>query len=173
MQSLAQWSSGVDVADPALLLAIAAGLVVLLALLLLGRRRQPAHEFRAPVMLPSTGIGTADWESPNPSARHDERRRSIRRTGLPTPILIVDPKGGKRAPAAEAYVLDRSSGGLRLALEKPYAVGLVLLTKPSNAPDDFQWVKVTVKNCREVGDYFEVGCQFESELELSRLLMFG
>ena len=26
---------------------------------------------------------------------------------------------------------------------------------------------------REVGDYFEIGCQFETDLELSRLLMFG
>jgi len=174
MQSLAQWSSGVEVGDPALLLAIAAGLVVMLALLVLGRRRQPAHEFRPPVTLPSsTGLGSTDWESPLPSSRHDERRRSIRRTGLPTPILVVDPKDGKRARAAEAYVLDRSSGGLRLALEKPYGVGLTLLARPSNAPDDFQWVRVTVKNCREVGDYFEVGCQFESELELNRLLMFG
>ena len=173
MQSLAQWSSGVEVGDPALLLAIAAGLVVMLVLLLLGRRRQPAHEFRPPVSLPSTGLGSTDWESPLPSTRHDERRRSIRRTGLPTPILVVDPKGGKRARAAEAYVLDRSSGGLRLALEKPYGVGLTLLRQAVNAPDGFQWVRVTVKNCREVGDYFEVGCQFESELELSRLLMFG
>jgi hypothetical protein len=123
-------------------------------------------------MLPTTGFGSTDWESPIPTSRHDERRRSIRRTGLPTPIVVLDPKG-RRGEAAEAYVLDRSSGGMRLALEKPCGVGTVLLTRPAHAPDDFKWVKVTVKSCREVGDYFELGCQFESELELSRLLMFG
>jgi hypothetical protein len=125
------------------------------------------------VVTPHTPTGSADWENSSASARADERRRAIRRGGLPTPILIVDPKAGKRAKAMEAYVLDRSTGGLRLALEKPVNVGGTLLAKPGNAPDGFEWVKVLIRNCREVGDYYEVGCQFETELELNRLLMFG
>jgi hypothetical protein len=52
-------------------------------------------------------------------------------------------------------------------------VGATLLARPGNAPEGFEWVKVTIRNCREVGDYYEVGCQFETDLELSRLLMFG
>ncbi len=117
--------------------------------------------------------GSPDWEGPLPNVRNDERRRSIRRGGLPTPIIVIDSKGGKKAKASEAYVLDRSTGGLRLALERPVQVGSLLLAKPGNAPEGFQWVKILIRNCREVGDYYEVGCQFETDLELSRLLMFG
>jgi hypothetical protein len=169
MQSLTQLFSGLSATDPSLWLALAAGFVVILAFLLLGRRRR----FRGPVVLPSSPAGSADWEATTLSARHDERRRSIRRGGLPTPILVVDSKGGKRAKATEAYVLDRSSGGLRLALERAFPTGAALLAKPGNAPEGFEWVKLVVRNCREVGDYFELGCQFETDLELSRLLMFG
>jgi hypothetical protein len=168
MQALPQWFSGLSVGDPSLWLALAAGLTVILVFLFASRRSRRGH----PVVLPTGTAGSPDWDSP-PTARHDERRRSIRRGGLPTPILVVDAKGGKRAKASEAYVLDRSTGGLRLALEKPVPVGTNLLAKPGNAPEGFEWVKLTIRNCREVGDYFEVGCQFESDLELSRLLMFG
>jgi hypothetical protein len=166
MLSITQSLSGFTTADPALWLAVGAGLVVIVGYFFFVRRRRP----KGPVVLPA---GSPDWEGPLPSARHDERRRSIRRGGLPTPILVVDSKGGRKAKASEAYVLDRSTGGLRLALEKPVQVGSILLTKPGNAPEGFDWVKVTIRNCREVGDYFEVGCQFESDLELGRLLMFG
>jgi hypothetical protein len=168
MQSLTHWFSTLTAGDPALWLALAAGLLVILLFLFFGRARR-----RGPIGIPTGAAGSPDWESPYPTARHDERRRSIRRAGLPTPILVVDAKAGRRARAAEAYVLDRSTGGLRLALEMPVPVGTNLLAKPGNAPEGFKWVKLTIRNCREVGDYFEVGCQFETELELSRLLMFG
>jgi hypothetical protein len=166
MQSFTQWLSGLTSADPAVWLAMATGLIVIIGFVFLGRRRRQ----REPVVLPT---GSADWEGPFPSARHDERRRSIRRGGLPTPILVVDSKASRKTKTSEAYVLDRSTGGLRLALEKPVQVGSILLARPGNAPDGFEWVKVTIRNCREVGDYYEVGCQFETDLELSRLLMFG
>jgi hypothetical protein len=169
MQSLTHLLSGLSASDPALWLALGAGFLVILLFLVMGRRKR----FRGPVILPSSPAGSADWEALPPLARHDERRRSIRRGGLPTPILVVDAKGGRRAKATEAYVLDRSTGGLRLALERAYPTGSSLLAKPGNAPDGFEWVKLVVRNCREVGDYFELGCQFETDLELSRLLMFG
>jgi hypothetical protein len=162
--------SSLSAVDPALWLALGAGAAVMVVLLFLGRRGRRA---RGPVLLPTGGMGSMDWESPIPSARHDERRRAIRRGGLPTPILIVDSKGGRRAKVNEAYVLDRSTGGLRLALERPVPVGGGLLARPGNAPEGFDWVKMTIRSCREVGDYYEVGCQFDVELELSRLLMFG
>ena len=105
-------------------------------------RRASSADFRPPIPLPQSPIGSADWEGPVQSNRHDERRRSIRRGGLPTPILVVDAKGSRRGQAAEAYVLDRSTGGLRLALEQPFRVGTVLMAKPSNAPEissGFEW----------------------------------
>jgi hypothetical protein len=171
MQSPSQWLSGLSATDPSLWLALGSGLFVILVFLILGRRK--AKRFRAPVVLPAAPAASPDWGAPHPMARHDERRRSIRRGGLPTPILVMDAKGGKRAKATEAYVLDRSSGGLRLALERAFPAGSSLLAKPGNAPEGFEWVKLVVRNCREVGEYYELGCQFETDLELSRLLMFG
>src|SRR4051794_17349490 len=108
MQSLSDWMSGLPV-DPALMVAAASGLVVVLALVFITRRRRS----RGPVVLPSDPAGSPDWESSVAAARHDERRRAIRRGGLPTPIYIVDAKGGRKAKVTEAYVLDRSTGGLR------------------------------------------------------------
>src|SRR5438067_9991169 len=135
MQSFIQWLSGITSSDPAIWLALAAGLIVIVALLYFGRRKRTAD----PVVLPS---GSPDWEGPFPSPRNDERRRSIRRGGLPTPIMVIDSKAGKKARPAEAYVLDRSTGGLRLAVEKPVPVGSLLLAKPGNAPEGYEWVKV-------------------------------
>lgn len=171
MQPLAVSFSDLPFADPALWLALGVGLVVMMTFLFFGRRSRRNPE---PVVLPQVPVsGSPDWDGPFPTARHDERRRSIRRGGLPTPIFIVDSKGGRRARASEAYVLDRSTGGLRIAMEKPSAVGSTMLAKPGNAPEGFDWVKIMIRSCREVGDYYELGCQFESDLELSRLLMFG
>lgn len=169
MNALTEWISSLKNVDPAIWLAAGAGMTVLLGFFFFTRRSRRAA---GPVVLPLGSNSSIDWEGGS-TARHDERRRAIRRGGLPTPILIVDPKAGKRAKASEAYVLDRSTGGLRLAMERPVQVGSVLLAKPGNAPDDFEWVKVMIRNCREVGDYYELGCQFDTDLELSRLLMFG
>jgi hypothetical protein len=167
MQSLAQLLSELSIVDPAVWIAISAALGVILVFLMLGRR--PARVCNREVVPPAE---TAEEWAPPPVDRQDERRRSLRRAGLPTPLHIVDPKTRRRRPA-EAYVLDRSTGGLRVAIEKPFSIGDRLQAKPMNAPDDYEWVNLVVRNCKETGDYFELGCQFDSELELNRLLMFG
>src|SRR5687767_7004705 len=131
MQSLTQAFSSISVGDPAVWLAVASGLLVVLAFLFLGRRGRT--HYPGPIVMPPSS-GSADWES-SPSPRGDERRRAIRRGGLPTPILVLDPKAARKGKATEAYVLDRSTGGLRLALEKPVNVGSTLLAKPGNAPE--------------------------------------
>ncbi|WP_020471820.1 PilZ domain-containing protein [Zavarzinella formosa] len=167
MQTLAQLLSNLSISDPMIWIAMATGLVVILLFLFFGRRQSRAGGHIVP---PSPELLA---NLPPPAiARHDERRRAIRRAGLPTPIIVIDPKARRPKPM-EAYVLDRSTGGLRLALESPQPVGIQLKGRPSNAPENFEWVNMIVRNCKETGDYFEVGCQFESELELSRLLMFG
>ncbi|HJZ94817.1 MAG TPA: hypothetical protein VKE40_28380, partial [Gemmataceae bacterium] len=117
MQSLTGWFSDVHAGDPALWLAVATGLLVTFVVLLRGRSpdRTPAA-----VALPKP-VASPDWESP-PQARHDERRRSIRRAGLPSPIHLIDARPVGKARPVEAYVLDRSTGGLRLAVEQPGGV---------------------------------------------------
>ena len=167
MQTLARLLSNLSIGDPMIWIALATGLGVILLFLFLGRRTPRGS---GPVVPPSPDL-LANLPATT-AARHDERRRAIRRAGLPTPILVIDPKS-RRKKTSEAYVLDRSTGGLRLAMETPHPMGTRLQARPSNAPDDFAWVEMIVRNCKETGDYFELGCQFESDLELSRLLMFG
>lgn len=171
MSELQTWLSDLSWKDPSLVLALGSGAVVLILFAIL--RRTPR---RAPVVstnnngsaniMPYDGSG---WLPPTP--RSDERRRSTRRGGLPSSILLVEPKNRKRS--MEGFVLDRSNGGLRVALEKPYPIGLNLEVRPINAPEETPWIPVIVRNCREVGDYFEVGCQFDQELPWHLLLMFG
>ena len=126
MQALTQWFSSLSFGDPALWVALGSGLAIVLGFLFLGRRpsRHPAFAIALPEL---TNLG--DWDNP-PSARHDERRRAIRRNGLPTPVHIIDWKANRKSKPMEAYVLDRSTGGLRLAMEKPSAVGTVLAARP-------------------------------------------
>lgn len=167
MQALTQWFTDLSFRDPSLWVAVGSGLTVLLGFLFFGRR--PMRGSQASVVasaIPMDG-------DPPAIARHDERRRAIRRAGLPTPVYVLDWKANRRSKPMESFVLDRSTGGLRLAMERSVAVGSTMAVKPSNAPPEFDWVKVVVRNCREIGDYWEIGVQFEVELDLGRLLMFG
>lgn len=171
MAELTNWFAKLSYKDPTLWLAIGSGLAVVLVFLLLGRRQ------RRQALVVASGTGGAgetantadDWLPP--SKRPDERRRSLRRTGVPTPVQVSDPKRPKRV--IDGYVLDRSSGGLRLAMEKPFPTGVALQVRPTNAPPESPWITIIIRSCREVGDYFEVGCQFQEELPWHLLLMFG
>ncbi len=155
--------------DPAVWLALSSGFAVVLTFLFLGRRqRKPAVVVVSDAA--ENEANPADVWLPPPK-RPDERRRSTRRTGVPTALQAIDPKKPKKK--VNGYVLDRSSGGLRIALEKPFPTGTALQVKPVHAPAELQWITITVRNCRECNDFFELGCQFQEELPWHILLMFG
>jgi hypothetical protein len=170
MQSLTQWLSRLSLADPIVWIAFAAGLGVILLFLLVGRRQPRNPEIIITNQLPKMQLEPI---APPPVAHHDERRKSIRRTGMPTPVMLMDFKSTRRPKPIDGYVLDRSSGGLRLAVEKPIPVGTMLKVRPSNAPPEFDWINIVIRSSRESSDYFELGCQFEGDLALNQLLMFG
>ena len=101
-----------------------------------------------------------------------DRRSSPRREGPPTPIFVWDIRG--RSKQLEAYVLDRSTGGLKIAVQKQFSVGTPLMVRAQNAPSESPWVKVMVRNIKAVGDYHEIGVQFaEAPLPWNILLLFG
>ena len=170
MTQLTKMFSNISLTDPILWLALGSGFAVVLIFLFLGRRQR-----RAAAIIASAGNGGADvspadvWVAT--PKRPDERRRSTRRSGVPTPIQVSDPKKPKRL--VNGYVLDRSSGGIRLAMEKPFPTGSTMQVRPTNAPPESAWIIIIVRSCREVGDYFELGCQFQEELPWNILLMFG
>jgi hypothetical protein len=168
MSQIINWFSNISFADPAIWLALGSGIAVILLFLFLGRRQRRTGPIVASTA--EDGLNPADVWLP-PSKGPDERRRSVRRSGVPTAVQISDPRKPKRL--IDGFVLDRSSGGLRLAMEKPFPTGSTLQIRPTTAPDDSPWITIIIRNCREVGDYFEIGCQFQEELPWHLLLMFG
>jgi hypothetical protein len=174
MQTLSNFFANLSFNDPALWLALGAGLVVLLGFVFLGRKPSrrslpPPGENPITSFQSFAEITEENWDTQQKP--HDERRRSVRRAGMPTPIFVLDPKQSRKA--RNAYVLDRSSGGLRVAVERPTPTGVMLQVRPHAAADDTPWVNLIVRSCREVGDYYELGCQFEAELPWKVLLLFG
>jgi hypothetical protein len=73
-------------------------------------------------------------------------------------------------------VLDRSMGGMRLALFHAVEVGAVLSVRPTHADDIVPWVELEIRSCRpsvEMPDQFEVGCQYVKSPPYSIQLLFG
>jgi|SRR5208283_1400486 len=100
-----------------------------------------------------------------------ERRGALRRGGNPVPVLITDANG--EAEPLNAWVIDRSTGGLCLSVHEAIATGTVLSVRTSNAPQTVPWIQVEVKNCRPVGSDWELGCKFVRTPPWSVLLLFG
>jgi hypothetical protein len=170
MTRLTQLFSSINFEEPAIWIALGAAFSVVLAFLLLGRRQRRALAIIAPAPTTENAFESADlWAAA--SVRPDERRRSIRRGGVPTAIQITDPLKPKKS--IEGFVLDRSIGGIRLASEQPFASGTSLNVRAMSAPADLPSVLIIVRSCREVGDYFELGCQFQEDLPWHLLLLFG
>jgi len=169
MTQLTKLFSSISFDEPALWIALGSGFAVILVFLFLGRRQRRV----ATAIVGGPGgeeMNPADAWLP-PTKRPDERRRSSRRSGVPTAVQLVDPKKARKV--IDGFVLDRSAGGIRLASEKPFSTGLTLNVRSANSPPESPWVLITVRSCREIGDYFELGCQFQEDLPWHLLLMFG
>jgi hypothetical protein len=74
---------------------------------------------------------------------------------------------------ARAYVLDRSSTGLRISVSARLIIGAPLRVRAENAPAESPWVDATVRWCTESKDKFEVGCEFARTPPWNVLLLFG
>jgi hypothetical protein len=62
---------------------------------------------------------------------------------------------------------------LCLLLEQAVAEGATLSVKASNAPKGTIWVQVEVRNVRQKGNSWEVGCQFLRPPPWGIMLLFG
>ena len=102
---------------------------------------------------------------------HANRRSALRREGKPVPIRITSPS--LRSGKDGGYVLDRSTGGVRIAMNLAMAPGSTMQIRANNAPDNIPWVSVIVRNCRNAGQHFEIGCEFEKTPPWNVLLLFG
>ncbi len=154
--------------DPSLWIVLSSVLLIMLLFLLFGRHyffRNESNEIQSFEMFRNTDLWIQDQSLP------DERRRSVRRSGMPTAIHLLDISRSKKPQ--EAFVLDRSTGGVRIAVSKICSIGSILQIRPHHCDAETPWVKIIVRSCREIGDYFEIGCQFEAELPWNILLLFG
>lgn len=157
-----------------------AGLFVFLATVAIGYRlvnrpRQLVRLFGDPARPPSA---PPQWVQAPPAAEVDpfrsggggEKRGSLRRQGTVVRVAVADADFNEME---HAWVVDRSVGGLGLALSKPLAPGTALCVRPLAAADVAGWVEVTVRNCSPQGERWKVGCQFVRTPPWSILLLFG
>jgi len=115
-----------------------------------------------------------DQSSPQDAFRYGmgmARRKSVRLSGNQIPVLVSSEKSAD-APW-DAWVLDRSQGGLRLRVPQAIQVGAVLRVRTVQAPTSIPWVEVQVKNAREKEECWEVGCQFIKNPPNEVLRSFG
>jgi hypothetical protein len=136
-------------------------------LLLIGRRKGGA-KLKKPKLGRRSELSD---DSAVAGASLGERRTSVRRDGAVVEVVVASPalKGGR----AGGYVLDRSTGGLKLALASGMAVGSTMQVTAKHAPDTTPPVTVIVRSCRNNGEHFELGCEFEKTPPWNVLLLFG
>jgi hypothetical protein len=106
---------------------------------------------------------------PAPSA--SDARVAIRRSETSVPILILDPNDPDRP--RNGFVVNRSLGGLGLALDDPVNVGTRLRLRPCDAPETTVWVEVEVRGCRRQGRSWEIGCQYVVMPSYNVMMLFG
>lgn len=102
---------------------------------------------------------------------HLEKRTSLRRTGNPVPVLILDPAAPEQP--LEGWVLDRSVGGLCVSSPRPFPIDAYLMVRAANAADSMPAVRVKVRHHRKLDGRYAVGCQYTESYPWSVLLLFG
>jgi hypothetical protein len=110
-----------------------------------------------------------NWDPPEHT--YADRRGAIRREGQPVRVVLASPTF--RNGICDAYVIDRSTGGLRIAVQTAIAPGLTLQVRALDAPEGVEFVAIIVRSCRKNTDYFELGCEFEKTPPWNILLLFG
>jgi len=118
-------------------------------------------------------------EQPKPEAppamripsKSPEKRGFTRRSGNAVPVVFTT--AGHEDALDNGWVVDRSSGGLCLSLEKPIDVGTFLRLRPSKAPVTAPWIDVQVRSCRADEANWELGCQFITIPPFNTLLLLG
>jgi hypothetical protein len=109
--------------------------------------------------------------APSLSKGQAEKRIDYRRAGNPILVLVADADTHRRP--WNAWVIDRSRRGVRLAVEHQVKVGAVYTLRPAQAPPATPWSAVEVRHCAEVDGHWEVGCRFLQAPPVSILMLFG
>ena len=109
------------------------------------------------------------WTPPEQS--YADRRGSARREGAPVRVVLAS--NTLRNGTGDGYVIDRSTGGLKLAAQAAVPPGTTVQVRAVGAPDTIGFVTVIVRSCRKNADFYELGCEFEKTPPWNVLLLFG
>lgn len=129
---------------------------------------------RGPIQTDPPAIDVQSDTAAKVELKGKEQRTMHRRQGNPVAVHVAPPEDhGKPAVGS---VLDRSVGGLRLAVFDELAVGTVIAVHPVHADALVPWVELEVRSCRpsvEIPGQFEIGCQYVKSPPYSIQLLFG
>ena len=150
------------------------GLVTVTVLLFLGltaalRRRALLDPEKLVPANAVTGEKALNWDPAGQS--YADRRGSVRREGQPVRVTLAAITF--RNGACDGYVIDRSTGGLKIVSQSAVAPGSTLQVRAVDAPDTVGFVTLIVRSCRKNDNHFELGCEFEKTPPWSVLLLFG
>jgi hypothetical protein len=158
---------------------VAGGVVAVLVLTyLFFKRRQPGASWELEEALAAAATRSSHvvqenkadtWQAPE--KLYADRRCAVRRDGSPVRVHLYSPTLSNGIN--DGYVLDRSTGGLRILFHAAIAPGGTLNVKAINAPASVDFVKLIVRSCRKNGEHFELGCEFEKTPPWNVLLLFG
>jgi hypothetical protein len=99
-----------------------------------------------------------------------ERRGGARRWGNPTDVYLNSPFW---PGAVHGLVINRSTGGLAVFVDKEALPGSKLRVRSAEAPLNVPTVELEVHHCRQVGKGFLIGCQFCGEVPWHARVWFG
>ena len=116
-----------------------------------------------------TGEKALSWAPPEQS--YADRRGSPRREGQPVRVLLAS--ATFRNGAGDGYVIDRSTGGLKLVTQVAVPPSTTVQVRAVDAPDTVGYVTVIVRSCRKNTDYYVLGCEFDKTPPWNVLLLFG
>jgi hypothetical protein len=158
----------------AAMMAAAIALAVIVWLLRRGRRGVPRDLER---VSPTTGRTTkpvAFMPAPTAMAADPavvDNRVAYRRPG--NPVLVVVHGADEPNQMFQAWVVDRSRRGLRLAAQRAAQVGRLYAVRPVNAPPGAPWTNLEVRHCSAQDNYWDVGGRFPEPPTMQVLLLFG
>jgi hypothetical protein len=116
-------------------------------------------------------IDPEDWHLQAPLPEGDvEKRTSRRRWGNPVEVLLSWLGGSNRL---HGVVINRSTGGLAIFVDKEIRDGTLFKIRAAEAPDYVPALAMQVRHCRKVGKSYILGCQFCGEVPWNVRVWFG
>ncbi len=120
-----------------------------------------------------SGVETSKPPEPKKEP-NKEKRNMFRRQGNPVEVQVAFPDD--RSNPAIGSLMDRSVGGMKIAMYHELAVGSIIVIRPVRGGEMVPWIELEIRSCRqsaEMTEQFEIGCQYVKVPPYSIQLLFG